>query len=812
MALNLYVNIDNSYSATGLGSNINPYNINQFLISLSADLDVAVKNYYISGVRYDSESITSLIFSGSPLVSLNSYNIGANPWRIINTNIIGALNLINYTNASVVNISNGFLQSYDINIKKNTTGLYNYIIKDCWIKSTNNILSDNEINLDIINCTLYYKYLRTQSKENLKIINSILHSNDNSTSIFYCYNNLAHVSANNSVFNYYLSATQAWTDSTLSVNSVNNQENWLVAPAIISADVSAISAQSQINYLLSGFNSISATIGNQNYNTLFWGQTKRDGIGALYFPYITSVILSANENTTSASVTLHIPVIFNWNNVFTSFSASSATLNYNDYVTSSLTTTSALSSTYTYIYNIGSSVPTLMANSKNNWYFIITSGVDLTLTLPTNISADFDIWNSLSADIISANTNSLVIYHPDSLSGNIYSYDWDFGNQTSSTFDSVTAISAIPISTKIYPLSDYNNVRLVLNDSYETSANLLIQRTYSAYYVDLDISYITEGSGSESSAFNYNQFYNRVISGGNSVYGDTYYLKNLREINLSSSSSAFNIDKDKNFTIKAWNTSAYGPWILVFNGNYSWTVNNILASFAGTTLKDGIIYNKPYTPDVGLSYYGSKIVFSNMYNVYVVENESNSKFVIEPYNYVTSSTTLSSDILSGTYIKDIQLTSAFSNIIGSNIYIGGTSGLIDIFTSASYSATSANGYNLNLIDSVLSNFISSAGTLSSCSATIRNCAFNVNSLSATFIVIVNSNSQYNWIIPELSAYPFYRTNVMYEKDMTYILANKRNLRPFRGISATPNPGYGYDTYSNYETGLFGYSRKDYYRG
>ena len=52
---------------------------------------------------------------------------------------------------------------------------------------------------------------------------------------------------------------------------------------------------------------------------------------------------------------------------------------------------------------------------------------------------------------------------------------------------------------------------------------------------------------------------------------------------------------------------------------------------------------------------------------------------------------------------------------------------------------------------------------------------------------------------------------MYGQNMSYIIANQKMLKPFAGISATPNPGHGYPTYPNYETGLFGYLRALYQR-
>ena len=73
--------------------------------------------------------------------------------------------------------------------------------------------------------------------------------------------------------------------------------------------------------------------------------------------------------------------------------------------------------------------------------------------------------------------------------------------------------------------------------------------------------------------------------------------------------------------------------------------------------------------------------------------------------------------------------------------------------------------------------------------------------------ITINQSQFNWTPP--SDYPFTKNNDLYDKDIDYIRANKKKLKPFSGITAPPNPGYNFSAYPGYETGLFGYSRKDY---
>lgn len=68
-------------------------------------------------------------------------------------------------------------------------------------------------------------------------------------------------------------------------------------------------------------------------------------------------------------------------------------------------------------------------------------------------------------------------------------------------------------------------------------------------------------------------------------------------------------------------------------------------------------------------------------------------------------------------------------------------------------------------------------------------------------------SQFNWTPP--TNYPFTKSNELYDKDINYIRANKKKLKPFDGITVPPNPGYNSSAYPGYETGLFGYYRNEY---
>jgi len=85
--------------------------------------------------------------------------------------------------------------------------------------------------------------------------------------------------------------------------------------------------------------------------------------------------------------------------------------------------------------------------------------------------------------------------------------------------------------------------------------------------------------------------------------------------------------------------------------------------------------------------------------------------------------------------------------------------------------------------------------------------YGIDTLGGWFRNFSYNQSQFDWSSP--TDYPFTPNNDLYDKDIDYILANKKKLRPFDGITSPPNPGYNFSAYPGYETGLFGYMRKDY---
>ena len=58
-------------------------------------------------------------------------------------------------------------------------------------------------------------------------------------------------------------------------------------------------------------------------------------------------------------------------------------------------------------------------------------------------------------------------------------------------------------------------------------------------------------------------------------------------------------------------------------------------------------------------------------------------------------------------------------------------------------------------------------------------------------------------------FPFWKGNDFYNKDIYYVIKNRKELEPFENIWCPANPGYGFPEYKDYETGLFGYPRINY---
>lgn len=84
-----------------------------------------------------------------------------------------------------------------------------------------------------------------------------------------------------------------------------------------------------------------------------------------------------------------------------------------------------------------------------------------------------------------------------------------------------------------------------------------------------------------------------------------------------------------------------------------------------------------------------------------------------------------------------------------------------------------------------------------------------NFVSMAFYDGVQLYNQTNGMINYPTIHPFTPGHPNYLQNLSYVIANKYQLKPFNGIATPPDPGRNYPTYPSYTTGLFGYSRKDY---
>jgi len=567
------------------------------------------------------------------------------------------------------------------------------------------------------------------------------------------------------------------------------QENWPSATAF-GLDAPDL-VQSALNYVNDDFGNISAVDGDTTYTSKWWDDTTRDGIGALYFPTISGVGISASSAIGGFPITSDF--VFSGNDPFTVFSATEATYSFGeDFTTSSVSANDVITKEFS---GYGRWDVDATITSFNQWYTTATDTFVISAYNLSGSSVTFDfrnIWTS--ATITSANIYDTIL-----LSANVappeygFQYLWDFGDGTSvETFSESTTTHFWETSgTKTVVLTVWNNFGDVsASDTNTFSVSAIIQ----ILYVNINSSYTcaAPNSGTISDPLNYNEFVGRLETSG--TFGDIYRLQGSRVLTKPTGASTpwypISADPNMNFQIEAWDMSAYGPWVLIPE-DYA-TSDNTRLSLAGTVLRNGIIYNKTFGWPTR---YGGQIYVSNLYDVYVVCQGEGSYITLVPSP-------------SGTTRRDGQVSEvdlSGVNIIGSTLYT--TSGYYDEATDA---------HTVSLIDSVFRNLqnVSAndetlSGSFSAADVVILYCAVsNASSdVAGDFNITSASSVQYNWTPP--TDYPFTPDNDLYNKDIAYILIKKSQLRPFDGIGFPPNPGYNFSAYPGYDTGLFGEDRASY---
>jgi len=793
MATNRYVYLSNSYSSNGDGSTSNPLNWTQFLTELSGGSNIGIiteNNYYLSGVRsLNTDSFITL----SAINAINFYSWNKNNPAIIystegiyfelETPLFNVTDLLIQAKCSATN--NAFLDSAHRILTRN----YGTVtIDNCYLK-INSIAKFSRLTALLVRNSIVisdgklegYSFddpVLPTDNMTMSLVNNIFDIADFKATTA---DNMGTIIIDNCTFT---SATSAFTNYLESNTTWSNIQSSWTRPSIFSSAVSAINITSQLNYLSASFSTISAT-GNKFY-TNTWMSGRRDGIGALYFPEISGVSISAN---TAYEPSLNpVSFILSGNNPFIIFSASSATYNFNDGIISAISTNTVQSHTYSASnkYNVSVSII-----SFNEWYnknistYIIVGPFNITPYIfdqnGKNISINFGSTKVLTNLTFAASSDGLAI-------GNYY---WYFDNGTSSTEVS---------PTEYYLTSGTKNPYITASAAVDSSINIstdIFLKIYLSgveYFVNITSGYdvCANNSGTSANPFNWNEFKGMVETSGE--YADTFRLSGSRVLSASSSNrKVLNIDRRKNFTIRDWDVSAYGPWVLEIK-DFTNIDGNTILSAAGCTLKNGIIYNKIFS---SLSA-GGQITLSNLYNTFIVYQGKYSKIIIDPYF--------------SHYCGDLGgiVPSASSSIIGSTLYISSGNGWKDNFDSNTFSAVSASSYIMEITDSVITNFTTiTSSDFSACSVARYNSTFNRKAvdISANFKTCADENCQYEWNSP--TDYPFTPNNDLYDKDINYIRTNKKKLRPFNEITIPPNPGKNAPNFLNYETGLFGYYRNQY---
>jgi len=771
-----WVDINNSYSSTGAGTSVSPFSWSQFITDL-ADASLSTRTYYVSGTRTLSTNTTITIDSidtsttGASVVTINDWD--GEPWRIIGDASVGIIN-INSSYVRYLYLRGGMIQG-------TKSGFFSTI----YCASTPSSFCDVTIDSMWIN---FYTSFVIRNYDDVYVYNSLLSDT-----------NQGLVGSNPGSFGVYNSDTATIRNTILAIgafsapdstNTLDNvvstrvafpitigssidtsssvQLDWESDP-IVSSAVNLLSA-SNISYLTSSFDGISATGNASPALSYTWFDGTRDGVGALYFPTIT-VSASATPSSAAAGDTITIDI----NDVFTEFSASSATFNFGD---STSTTVNEPSATHVYSAVDDYSV-TVSVLSKNEWYSSVSDAITVSISAG-DASATFEFLDSdTSAVTTSAETYTDVLMSATIVSGDVVSYIMDWGDGTSSTYTGSDPISTIPVLTHQYISSGSLTGTISVNNRnpFNKSLNTYI-RTPTTYYVDINNSYTSSGNGLLATPLNYSQFKTTIEDGGDGEFGDIFKLKGYRELTYGTdfvNSLILIADPTLSFVIDAWDLSAYGPW-MISPEIYPGALTSIL-SFKNSTLKNGILYNRVYFDNRGVIFY-----LSSMKDTFVVNQGTNSRIILSP------STQLSGTPISG------------CDIIGSTLYCEN-----------GYRDNADQAYDINLTDSVFVGFENQvSGTyFTSATVNITNSTFtdDASSLLSGFNIGTSASSQYGWTAP--TDYPFTPTNEAYGQSLDWLLLNKRALRPFSGITTPPNPGDGYDTYPGYTTGLFGNSRKDY---
>jgi len=636
----IFVNINEDYVDTGnAGTESDPLNWDEFTNVLSGGNGVpSTETYYLSGYRNVNINFDNLYYVKGNSITITNW--GTEPFKIYNDNFTFGFNL---SGIDSFKVQNGMFESSgspcDI---LGGEGAYdftqNLTYDNCYFLGKENadegmgisINISNCANINIINCTFSKKSGSPGSfiffsSSAVNIVNSIIIG----PTTFFGYSETT-VSIDNCITD--SSEFTAGEYYEIGSSAVTNCQFNFSQPAALSADISAVTPN-DFNYLSGGFEDISVT-GDTSYNDGIWWNGTRDGIGALFFPSLSGISISASSAT--SPIDSSVDFVLSGNDPFTAFSATSAVYNFDDGYTSAVNFNDTLTHSFT---SNGSFDVFATITSRNEWYTFTTNTFEIlvgdfivTISIYKNGN---DITNS------SATFFDNLTFLASTIGLAAGSYKWDFGDGTSGDSDTETKYYTSGATFTI-GLSGY-----ALDDSSVSStdtATLSISSTSAIYFVDINSSYDVCGSnvGTSADPFNWGEFRGRVETSGD--YNDTYRLRGSRNLDYGSTSNrnVLSVDRRKNFTIRDWDVSAYGPWVWIVEDFSVFDENSVLSA-GGCTLRNGIIYNKRYSSPG----FGGKIILSRTYNMFVVYQGEYSRIQIDPMNYMLSGTT-ESVIVTGT--------------------------------------------------------------------------------------------------------------------------------------------------------------------
>jgi len=838
-----YVVISDTYQFSGMdGSPYNPFSWHDFLVDLRSNPND--REYRLWGERYiNSTEIGDTTFvlpfysedtpdAGSTHVTIKKwgdaqwYCGGAHagnahdPWFLFFNDYAVEHIIFSAGNMRNLSIQDMMIQglSADISFEKNVdAGGGSLYLDNCWIVSwgeergshvyLKDFQSQEVSNSTIISNTLTTGLVNPRSYS-LEINNTILKIND------FRADYVTAVSFDNVVLT---SAVSAFADGWMIYWSASTtQEGW-DGSSILDDAITTITQQ-ELHYTDGDWYGAAEPIvvkGNkQDGLSATWFQGRRDGVGALWFPEISAVYVSASETYGEAPISAS----FLLSSVDDPPSFSARRVDY--YFGDGRLLSAFYGEPVTREFSAWGVYPVSgIARSFNQWYSVESSGT--AFSADPNMALTLLVLDSNGNLVTSAKPWDLLVFSAIPDQPDVpYTYDWDFDDgylaYTTKTAPDTSGTSGTTVD-HAYTIVRTVNASVTATDetgafSASNTSAFDVVLLSAAYYVDVSNTYdVCAGphSGTSADPYNFWEFYNRTLSAGEGQFNDVYRVKGLRFESRPTSAGipwkVVDFDRRKSFRVEAWDTSAFGPWGLSPQ-DYSDDNENSIMSFDGAILKDAILYNRPYGFD---DLRGGQIVLTKAFDVWAMEQGAYGRIVVSPYSQEVSGINV--------------IAEPSFHLKGCTLYA--TSGFAERYSPSDFPEASATaGYSIQLTDSLvigLRRF--SELHFTSAALVMYNDALDLalSAISADFCgsfcgeycgaaygsEFTHQNCQFEIAIP--SDFPFLKDTRAYEQTIEWLLENPTVLSPLSAIEFPPNPGHGYPTYPDYDTGLFGNSRQGY---